>query len=31
MAVFSILLILPFAALAYILSEEATKTIKVVD
>ncbi|WP_246358353.1 sensor histidine kinase [Paenibacillus phytorum] len=28
MAVFSILLILPFAALAYILSEEATKTIK---
>ena len=29
MAVFSILLILPFAALAYILSEEATKTIKV--
>lgn len=28
MAVFSILLILPFAALAYILSEEASKTIK---
>ncbi|MBP1967506.1 cache domain-containing sensor histidine kinase [Paenibacillus aceris] len=28
MAVFSILLILPFAALAYILSEEATQTIK---
>lgn len=28
MAVFSILLIIPFAALAYILSEEAAKTIK---
>lgn len=28
MAVFSVLLLLPFATLAYILSEEATKTIK---
>ncbi|MGG1518041.1 histidine kinase [Paenibacillus oryzisoli] len=28
MAVFSVLLIIPFAALAYIVSEEATKTIK---